>query len=448
MISGLPQVMLMALIGIGLALPIVDDQKIARAREELKEARADLDAAEEALKQVYLTLEEEFNRIAGPYADSYVKSLDRAFVGIYPEIKATLEKEGRPLHQVPRRRFTEVAAPKLEEVGLKALDIDSRLLQPFIKTGLAFLATKARSNTTLYIGELEMELATVLTPSVRMHTFWNEHLFMRIDEAKAFARANEEFAEVSITLDRLEHPENYTAKGEHAPPRMVYIPSGSYSIGPNTGWEKPRRRVTLREFYIDRYEITNKEYRDFLKSRPAELYEEYVPHFWPRNANMERFYPEDKAFYPVSGVSWRAAAAFAEWAGKRLPTEEEWEVAASGKRGLAFPWGNAFEAGRSNTDEADLNNTVEVGSYPQSASPFGCMDMAGNVWEWTSTDQDGGRVLSEDQGAKNVVIRGGDYKEAADHARCDFRWMAPMNPYAGRNPSKKIIGFRCVMKVE
>jgi formylglycine-generating enzyme required for sulfatase activity len=428
--------------------PPDDEQKIERARETLKRARTNLDQSRHALKQIYWSLEDEFERIAGSYADSYLQGLDRAWIKAPAEIISKWEAGGKTLDQINRRTFRDLARPHLEEAGLRVLQIDTRLLRPLVNEVIPFLYDKIKKNEPLEAGDVVMELSDVLSPDLEFHLFWNAWLYTEIDEARAFARANEQMEEAQLELDRLEHPELYTIRGKRAPSRMVYIPGGIYYVGPNTGWERPRRRISLREFYIDRYEITNQEYRDFLTAQPPELYNDLVPYFWPMNVNMERTYPEDKASHPVNGVSWKAADAYARWIGKRLPTEEEWEVAAGGKNGFAYPWGNSFESGKANTYEDGRNATAEVGNYPSGTSPFGCMDMAGNVWEWTATDQDGNQVEDPDDKVRNMVIRGGDYKETADHARCDFRWMAPMDPYAGRNPRKKVIGFRCVKKVD
>ena len=108
------------------------------------------------------------------------------------------------------------------------------------------------------------------------------------------------------------------------------------------------------------------------------------PYNWDRQA---RTFPPDKADHPVVLVSWHDAQAYAEWAGKRLPTEEEWEKAARGTDGREYPWGNEFDKERCNTRESGIGGTTSVGQFsPQGDSPYGCVDMVGNVWEWTASD--------------------------------------------------------------
>jgi formylglycine-generating enzyme required for sulfatase activity len=155
---------------------------------------------------------------------------------------------------------------------------------------------------------------------------------------------------------------------------MVLVPAGEFWMGRDDGNddEKPRHRVDLDAYYIDRYEITNELYQRFTKAtrRPA-------PQF--------RSQPNlNGASEPVVGVSWHDAEAYCRWAGKRLPTEAEWEKAARGVDGRSYPWGEQWDPGRANSKESQQNGASPVGSYPGGVSPYGAHDMAGNVWEWVS----------------------------------------------------------------
>jgi formylglycine-generating enzyme required for sulfatase activity len=153
---------------------------------------------------------------------------------------------------------------------------------------------------------------------------------------------------------------------------MTLIPGEYFSMGSNdgSGAERPPHRVWLDTFYIDKYEVTNHKYAEFLKAtghpRPA---------FWEN----DRYNSPDQ---PVVGVSWDDAVAYCKWAGKRLPTEAEWEKAArGGADGRKFPWGDEEPKGKAAFGQ-DMNTgrPAPVGKYQPNG--YGLYDMAGNVWEW------------------------------------------------------------------
>jgi len=184
--------------------------------------------------------------------------------------------------------------------------------------------------------------------------------------------------------------------------------------------ELPRQAVAVRDCYIDRYPVTNRRYERFMAAtkHPAPLY-------WsdPRWSHPDR---------PVVGIGYRDALAFAEWASKRLPTEEEWERAARGTDERVWPWGSEFLSQRCNSAEWGAQRTTEVGGFKGGVSPVGAFDMAGNVWEITSGNW-------EEFGC---AIRGGSFKNNAAFCRCTSRW--------GVDPDVKganWLGFRCAMDV-
>ncbi len=217
---------------------------------------------------------------------------------------------------------------------------------------------------------------------------------------------------------------------------MILIPAGEFLSGSNlsTNDQKPLKKVALDSFYVDKYEVTCKQYKKFIDAtgRPA-------PIDWGG-----REIPQGAEDYPVVNVTWYDAAAYANWAGKRLLTEAEWEKAARGTDGRRFPWGNDTNKGKYAKFDADW--VVKVGSFPQGASPYGVMDMAGNAWEWVSDwyDRKVGSDLQQAEFGKSFkVIKGGGavYYYGSNFDGCASR--AYGLPY-GKYDST---GFRCAMDV-
>jgi formylglycine-generating enzyme required for sulfatase activity len=180
----------------------------------------------------------------------------------------------------------------------------------------------------------------------------------------------------------------------------VDVPGGDYPIGREP--ESEHDVVSVDAFELGRTPVTNLQYADFVRDGGAER-----PPHWPA--------PGD---HPVTFVDWHDAAAFCAWAGGRLPTEAEWEKAARGTDGRRFPWGDEEDASRAAIGSGlKWGGTSSVGAHPSGASPYGLEDMAGNVWEWTSTETgDGERIL-----------RGGSYASPGlPWARCAMRsWSRP-----------------------
>ena len=197
--------------------------------------------------------------------------------------------------------------------------------------------------------------------------------------------------------------------------------------------EQPKRYVFVASFYIDRHEVTNKEYAKFIKATGYT-----PPHNWDNG-----MYGSGKDDHPVLFVSQKDAMEYAHWAGKRLPTEKEWEKAARGTIGLVFPWGNEFDPYKAVTAESDLklilgalcnvNSANGVELAPGDISPYGVRDMAGNVREWTSTVVPGPTPMA--------VIKGGSWVDVSVNARAAHREYVPQGSIS------HIIGFRCARDV-
>ena len=175
------------------------------------------------------------------------------------------------------------------------------------------------------------------------------------------------------------------------------VPAGEFLYGDQ------KQRLPLGAFRISRTPITNAQYNVYVQSAGVGK-----PDHWPNGV-----IPAGKENHPVVNVSWDDAQAFCQWAGVRLPTEQEWEKAARGADGRTYPWGNQAPSG----DLCNFNNivggTTAVGRYPKGASPYGLLDMAGNVREWCEN-------LYEGQSYRRV-LRGGAYDSDAAWVGCAFR---------------------------
>jgi len=221
---------------------------------------------------------------------------------------------------------------------------------------------------------------------------------------------------------------------------MVYVRAGVFLMGSPDGEgdeeERPQRSVYLDAFWIDKTEVSNAEYTRFMAATGHR-----TPYFLPKHWNSTWYDHPDQ---PVVGVSWEDAVAYAQWAGKRLPTEAEWEKAARSADGRRYPWGDAWDLTHNRrcnfSDRNDPRGPEQasaddghaylapVGSYPRGASPYGCLDMAGNVWEWCSDwygpDYYAGAPLRNPRGPESGryrVIRGGSWSYDQTYLRCATR---------------------------
>ena len=192
--------------------------------------------------------------------------------------------------------------------------------------------------------------------------------------------------------------------------RMAAVPRGEFLMGSDEGAadERPRHRRPVDTFWIDLFLVTNEDYKAFVES---------TGHTPPRSWKTVSF-PPGLGKHPVIEITWYDAMAYARWAGKRLPTEREWEKAAAGPEGRIYPWGNKWDATRCNwmdnpATRGEPKGPSPVGVFKRDRSSYGCFDMAGNVIEWTADWYDKyptSRFRDVDFGAKHKVLRGGSWQ--------------------------------------
>jgi formylglycine-generating enzyme required for sulfatase activity len=230
-------------------------------------------------------------------------------------------------------------------------------------------------------------------------------------------------------------------------PEMVLISAGEFAMGsdPSKGEEardneQPQHRLHLADYYLARTPLTNAQYAAFVRATGRD-----APKHWGGGA-----FPAGEEDHPVTRVSWNDAMAYCRWLSEvtgrsyDLPSEAEWEKGARGRDGLIWPWGNEWDPWRCNSREAGPGRTTPVGAYPTGASPYGLLDTAGNVWEWTRSlfkpypyKADDGR---EDLEAKAVrVLRGGSFVSRSGGVRCSGRGKR------GSHVHHKFGGFRIVL---
>jgi serine/threonine-protein kinase len=217
------------------------------------------------------------------------------------------------------------------------------------------------------------------------------------------------------------------------PEESVLVPAGEFVMGDDGAAEtRPKQTLRLDAFRIDKFEVTRAQFRTFVAATG----------FRPDSPAVTRF-TDREAQEPVVGVTWANAVAYCNWSGGRLPTEAEWEKAARGTDGRIYPWGNQPDSAKLNASESGLKRPRPVGSYPAGASPYGALDMAGNVAEWTQSlkkpyPYDPGDGRNDPSAAGERVIRGGSWENSAESARTFARAGFPADFV---HPT---VGFRCV----
>jgi len=229
---------------------------------------------------------------------------------------------------------------------------------------------------------------------------------------------------------------------------FVRIPAGEFWMGADSIGQdedaylgQPRHQVYLPEFWMARTPVTNTQYQAYIEATKAN-----PPSLWEGGKALR-----GTENHPVVSVSWEDARRYCDWltetSGRafRLPTEAEWEKAARGPDGRVYPWGDVWDPALCNTSETGLEATTPVDCYPLGASPYGVLDLAGNVWEWTSSARAGypynaadGREVADAGNSVRRVVRGGSCLLDHRYARCAIRY--------GSDPHRRpwVYGFRVV----
>ena len=233
-------------------------------------------------------------------------------------------------------------------------------------------------------------------------------------------------------------------KSGGVPEGMVLIKGSAFKMGTDTPLvidtvkntvdyaASPTVETNVADFYLDQYEVTNEQYQQFVKQTG-----QAAPKGWSGND-----FPPGEGKFPVVNVTWKDANAYAEWAGKRLPTEAEWEFAArSGGQSRSYPWGNDWSDKLSNSKEDGRGGAMPVGSYPGGATNDQVFDMAGNVSEWVADDFKPYPNSQQPPDPGNKCYRGGAFNAPKERLKTTFRW------WDFPNLSYDYLGFRCAKDV-
>jgi serine/threonine-protein kinase len=246
---------------------------------------------------------------------------------------------------------------------------------------------------------------------------------------------------------------------------LVFVPEGVFPMGAADQdqqaevFEKPEHIVFLDSFWIDRIEVTNAMFSRFVNATgyvtEAETGAGWIWNGsdWEKTASADWRHPrgegssiQGKENFPVVQVTWDDAEAYCQWAGRRLPTEAEWEKAARGSDGRSYPWGSEAPNTQLLNYNDHIGDTTSAGSYPRAASPYGALDMAGNVWEWVDDWYDpeyyGNSPPENPPGpgsGVDRVMRGGSWHYNDPLIRTTYRGHIYPD-YAGDS-----LGFRCAM---
>ena len=384
--------------------------------------------------------------IQARYQDLYHDLLE------YPNLIQDLEMAAREGMEVQRAvpplsplRFGEDDSQEAETVTLMERYLRYKPLLRMLRVDPAFAdLTRSQINTYIYLTRTTSKEAGRI-PEMQAAHLWKDLLSndpTRLQAAVVAVRADGPTSPLSrnivaalvqtlepgtkiTTLERISAGTALAYLGDSRNlNEMVDIPGGEFKYG-------ERGELTyVMAYRIGRYPVTNEQYARFLAENPTHP-APYLDEIWAEPYNWhprQRIFPEGKANHPVVLVSYTDVLAYCKWARVRLPTETEWEKAARGEDGRTFPWGEEFTPTHANARESGVGSTTPVGVYPDGSSPYGLLDCAGNVWEWTTSQTSGNQI----------IIRGGSWNFYAQDARCFARDQSHPGYRSNR------IGFRIV----
>jgi len=294
----------------------------------------------------------------------------------------------------------------------------------------------------LLMGEASMpkasELPEALEKLARRHAMKMSHERFRSDATRLMEQISDYVREADSAEEPLPTPQDngkaIQARKPKATPRseplaapqpkatipegMVLIPKGPFLYGEK---EEEKKLTIDYDYYMDVHPIINAAYATFMEAGGYSNQAYWSPEGWAWKEKEKITQPKywtdstwNQKNQPIVGVSYYEAEAYAKWAGKRLPTEQEWEKAARGTDGRFYPWGDEFDSSKCNSNASGIEKTTPIGSYPQGHSLYGCQDMAGNVQEWCASWYD--------QSKNFRMVRGGSWDNLPVNLRSSDRF--------------------------
>ncbi|QYZ65342.1 MAG: hypothetical protein OI74_11720 [Gammaproteobacteria bacterium (ex Lamellibrachia satsuma)] len=322
---------------------------------------------------------------------------------------------------------TETGTQYNEEIQALLDEIDDTLTPPKRRLEIGDLLAKLgdpRPGVGVYEATINIPPETENTKP-RQKADFNPEVQKLLDELNNIETPSERRLKIGDELAELSDPRPGVGLDDDNLPDIdwVEIPAGEFLYGE----EKERRTSDL--FYISRYPVTNVQYRAFIVAGGYESDRWWYDLDKPPKPEKSKWEHHNR---PRTNVDWYEAIAFSRWLAEmrnmpiRLATEAEWEKAARGSDGRAFPWGEEYINGYANVDESSikgryLEQTTIVGLYPQGASPYGVMDMTGNVWEWCLNKYIQPNLIEADNSGDDRVLRGGSWLYGPNDARADYR---------------------------
>lgn len=426
------------------------DEAIAAREADVRAREAEVRRARSELSRLYEALETAFARIREGAPAETAKELAAVLDEALTAARRAGAGDANAKRAAPkiRRAFTAAAADgfrRARDGVVTALEpVVMESLKPWLEPDAARLLEATPDAL------VDASLGALARSGQPFVALWNAELSGRLAAAETWRKAVAALRTASFELEVQKDPLRRFQAG--APPGMARIPGGSYAVGSREraekhGFHRKRTRATVRTFFLDLHEVTHGRYwKDFhAKLTTDEERERHLPvddnkkPIWLRNPETGLFEPaEDQMSLPVTGVNLVSAMAYAAAVGKRIPTEDEWEAAATGPKDFDYPWGMRWEPGRCNDVRAGIGGSMPVDAMPEGRSAFGIFHLAGNVSEWTVTYEGGQTVVGDVATTESVVVHGGAFGDDTDAVSCRWRWH-----YNGVYQRSRNLGFRC-----